>query len=111
MHCGMCHTPKNMLGGDELSRRLQGYVLQGWFAPNITNDDRRGLGSWSMEDIVSYLKTGHNQTPAASGPMSEEVSDSSANITDAPARLLSTWRTSQLEAMRTMHQPRSTKRS
>ena len=38
MHCGMCHTPKNLLGGDKTSDALQGYALQGWFAPNITND-------------------------------------------------------------------------
>ena len=37
-HCGMCHTPKNVLGGDKTGERLQGYALQGWFAPNITND-------------------------------------------------------------------------
>ena len=48
-HCGMCHTPKNVLGADETSKALQGYALQGWFAPNITNDPRRGLGSWSVD--------------------------------------------------------------
>ena len=58
-HCGMCHTPKNFLGGDKTSERLQGYALQGWFAPNITNNSRVGLGSWSVDDIVAYLKTGH----------------------------------------------------
>lgn len=73
MHCGLCHTPKTTLGGDETKRKLQGYVLQGWFAPNITNDDHVGLGSWSIEDIVAYLKTGHNRTAAAAGPMAEEV--------------------------------------
>jgi mono/diheme cytochrome c family protein len=81
-HCGLCHTPKNLAGGDETSRRLQGYALQGWFAPNITNDNRRGLGSWSIEDIVSYLKTGHNRFSAASGPMAEAVMDSTSKFTD-----------------------------
>lgn len=23
-HCGLCHTPKNAVGGDETSRRLKG---------------------------------------------------------------------------------------
>ena len=72
MHCGMCHTPKNALGGDETARALQGYALQGWFAPDLT-DPRRGLGAWSVEDIVTYLKTGHNRFAAATGPMAEEV--------------------------------------
>jgi mono/diheme cytochrome c family protein len=86
MHCGLCHTPKNSLGGDENKEKLQGYALQGWFAPNITNDDRRGLGSWSIEDIVAYLKTGHNKIAAASGPMAEEVARSSSKLTEADLR-------------------------
>jgi mono/diheme cytochrome c family protein len=51
-HCGMCHTPKNFLGGDKTDESLNGYALQGWFAPNITNDARRGLGGWSVDEIV-----------------------------------------------------------
>ncbi len=86
MHCGLCHTPKNSLGGDETKQKLQGYVLQGWFAPNITNDDRRGLGGWSVEEIVAYLKTGHNRTAAAAGPMAEEVARSSSKLTEADLR-------------------------
>ena len=35
--------------------------LQGWFAPDITNDNRRGIGGWSADDVVAYLKTGHNR--------------------------------------------------
>jgi mono/diheme cytochrome c family protein len=91
MHCGMCHTPKNLLGGDEAVRALQGYSLQGWFAPNITNDKYRGLGSWSAEQIVAYLKTGHNATTAASGPMAEEIANSSSQMTDADLRAVAAY--------------------
>jgi mono/diheme cytochrome c family protein len=83
MHCGLCHTPKNSAGGDETSRQLQGYALQGWYAPNITNDARRGLGGWSIDDIVTYLRTGHNRASAASGPMADVVALSSSQLTDA----------------------------
>jgi mono/diheme cytochrome c family protein len=83
MHCGMCHTPKNLLGGDKTSEELQGYSLQGWFAPDITNDSYRGLGSWTVDTIVEYLKTGHTAKDAASGPMAEEVALSSSRMTDA----------------------------
>ena len=79
-HCGMCHTPKNFLGGDKTSERLQGYALQGWFAPNITNDSRRGLGSWSVDEIVAYLQTGHNQTSAATGLMAETLNLSTSHM-------------------------------
>jgi mono/diheme cytochrome c family protein len=81
-HCGLCHTPKNAVGGDETSQRLRGYALQGWFAPDITNDRRRGIGNWSIEDVVTYLKTGHNRFTAASGPMAEVVMDSTSKLTD-----------------------------
>jgi mono/diheme cytochrome c family protein len=81
-HCGLCHTPKNPAGGDETSQRLRGYALQGWFAPDITNDRRRGIGSWSVEDVATYLKTGHNRFSAASGPMAEVVVDSTSKLTD-----------------------------
>lgn len=77
-HCGACHTPKNFLGGDERSHELQGYSLDGWFAPDLTGDPARGLAAWNDTDIVSYLRTGHNRFEAASGPMAEEVKDSSS---------------------------------
>jgi mono/diheme cytochrome c family protein len=90
-HCGACHTPKTTLGGDDLTHALQGYALQGWFAPNITNDNERGLGRWSVADIVSYLKSGHNPVTAATGIMAEEVSLSSSQMTDADLRAIATY--------------------
>jgi mono/diheme cytochrome c family protein len=91
MHCGACHTPKNIAGADKNAERLQGFALQGWFAPDITSDRRRGLGSWSIDDIATYLKTGHNRFAAATGPMSDEVADSSSKMTDADLRAVATW--------------------
>jgi mono/diheme cytochrome c family protein len=91
MHCGMCHTPKNIAGGDKTGEQLQGYPLQGWFAPDLTTDARRGLGSWSIDDIVTYLKTGHNRFAAAAGPMAEEVANSSSAMTDADLRAVAIW--------------------
>jgi mono/diheme cytochrome c family protein len=82
-HCAACHTPKTTLGGDRTRQRLQGYSIQGWFAPDITGDMALGLGRWSVEDVVAYLRTGHNRFAAASGPMGEEVADSSSRMTAA----------------------------
>lgn len=90
-HCGLCHTPKNFLGGDRASAPLQGSPLQGWMAPNITNDARRGIGGWSIDEIVAYLKTGHNLTSAATGPMADEISHSSAHMTDADLRAIAIY--------------------
>ena len=90
-HCGMCHTPKNFLGADETGKRLRGYALQGWFAPDITDDPRRGLGGWSVGDIVAYLKTGHNWSSAASGPMSETLNLSTSKMSDADLKAIAVY--------------------
>jgi mono/diheme cytochrome c family protein len=80
-HCGACHTAKNVLGADKHSEELQGSRLQGWFAPNITNDNVAGLGTWSVDDLVAFLKTGHNRITAATGPMAEEIEHASSKMT------------------------------
>lgn len=90
-HCGMCHTPKNALGADDSGKALQGYALQGWFAPNITNDPRRGLGSWSVDQIASYLKTGHNSTAAGNGLMAETINLSTSQMSDDDLKAIATY--------------------
>lgn len=55
-HCGECHTPRNALGGPELSRWLAGGPVpagKGSF-PNITPAKL----TWSEADIAEYLKSG-----------------------------------------------------
>jgi mono/diheme cytochrome c family protein len=90
-HCGACHTPKNSLGGDKTSEFLQGGQLQGWFIPNITDDEAKGLGKWSVDDIVAYLKTGHNRITGATGPMAEEVEHASSKMTDSDLKAIATY--------------------
>ncbi len=90
-HCGACHTPKNFLGGDKTSERLQGYALQGWFASDITSDPRRGIGGWSVDEIAVYLKTGHGRTGAANGPMAETLNLSTSHMTDDDLKAIATY--------------------
>jgi mono/diheme cytochrome c family protein len=90
-HCGLCHTPKSELGGDEQSRAMQGYALQGWFAADLTNDQRRGLGSWSVDDIASYLKSGRNKFASAAGPMAETIDNSTSKMSDADLHAIAAY--------------------
>jgi mono/diheme cytochrome c family protein len=90
-HCGACHTPKSFLGGDKTSEYLQGSQLQGWVTPNITNDNVSGLGTWSSDDIVTYLRSGHNRVTAATGPMAEEVENSSSRMTDSDLKAIAAY--------------------
>lgn len=90
-HCAACHTPKNFLGGDKGGEYLRGGTLQGWHAPDITNDGYRGLGSWSEPDIVSYLREGSNSHAVAAGPMAEAVELSTQYMPDADLAAMATY--------------------
>ncbi len=90
-HCGTCHTPKTLLGGDRNDVALTGATLQGWYAPDITNDPRKGIGGWSKEDLVQYLKTGANDWTLASGPMADAVSHSTSGMTDQDIAAIATY--------------------
>jgi mono/diheme cytochrome c family protein len=90
-HCAACHTPKSFLGGDKTGEGFRGSNLQGWFAPDITGDGKQGLGAWSEADIAGYLKTGHNRITAATGPMAEEVADSTSHYGDGDLSAMATY--------------------
>lgn len=90
-HCGACHTPKNLLGADRTSERFAGGPLQGWYATNLTGDQRTGLGAWSAEEIVEYLQKGRNARSAASGPMAEVVEYSTSLMSEADLRAIATY--------------------
>ena len=62
-HCGACHTPMNAAGAARADRYLQGSQLDNWTAPDITDDRRAGLGNWSVDGIVQYLKAGQTPRP------------------------------------------------
>ncbi|PIB23438.1 diacylglycerol kinase [Amylibacter kogurei] len=58
-HCAECHTPRNLIGGLQLSKWLSGAPNPDGpgFIPNITQHDD-ALGTWSAGEIAEYLATG-----------------------------------------------------
>lgn len=90
-HCGDCHTPKSLLGGEDAQHPLVGGVLQGWFSPNLRDGRRTGLGAWSSAETVAYLKTGSNSYAAASGPMGEVIANSTSRMTDPDLEAIATY--------------------
>jgi mono/diheme cytochrome c family protein len=81
-HCGDCHTPRNLLMGESGSRDLGGADLGGWYAPNITSDPNSGIGGWSQQELVDYLRVGHAAGKAqTAGPMAEAIDDSLSHLT------------------------------
>jgi mono/diheme cytochrome c family protein len=80
-HCGSCHTPKNSLGADQSDRFLQGGIVEGWVAPDLTGNTRTGLSRWTPEQIVEYLHTGRNAYAAAGAQMGEVITYSTSLMT------------------------------
>jgi mono/diheme cytochrome c family protein len=90
-HCGACHTPFNAFGASKADRYLQGNQIDYWTAPNITNDMQSGLGKWSVDDIVQYLKTGQTGTSLASGPMKDVIENSTSMMPDADLKAMAVY--------------------
>jgi mono/diheme cytochrome c family protein len=90
-HCGECHTPRNPAFGLDNRRKFAG-AAYGWLAFNITSDKGTGIGSWSDEEIFSYLAQGHAVgRGTASGPMAEVVDYSLSHMDPGDIRALATY--------------------
>ncbi|MET4387337.1 mono/diheme cytochrome c family protein [Bradyrhizobium sp. F1.4.3] len=90
-HCGACHTPFNAFGANKDDKYLQGNQIDNWTAPNITNDMQAGLGKWSTDDIVQYLKTGQTRFSLASGPMKDVIENSTSHMSDADLKAIAVY--------------------
>jgi mono/diheme cytochrome c family protein len=91
-HCGDCHTPRNLLFALNNKRKFAGAMIQGWKAYNITPDRDWGIGSWSDEQLDSYLSAGHAEgRGSAGGPMSEVVDNSLRYLTDPDIKAMATY--------------------
>jgi mono/diheme cytochrome c family protein len=97
-HCGACHTPRAITmqekaltatGGSEF---LSGSApLEGWIAKNLRGDHKDGLGSWSEDELVQFLKTGRSDRSAVFGGMSDVVEHSMQYMTDADLRAIARY--------------------
>ncbi|MGE7368573.1 c-type cytochrome [Neorhizobium sp. NPDC001467] len=82
-HCTTCHTPRGFSMNSDNAQYLGGSDLGGWYAPNITSDKMSGVGSWSIDEMASYLKNGRLAGKAqAAGPMAEAVEHSFSKMRD-----------------------------
>jgi len=86
-HCGACHTPRGWAYqekalDDGSGSFLQGAELDAWSAPDLRGDVRTGLGSWSQQDLATFLKTGHSGGGTAFGSMLDVVNNSTPYLSD-----------------------------
>jgi len=89
-HCGACHTPraltmqeKSLSAADGTTFLAGSAPLEGWIAKSLRGDHKDGLGSWSEEQLVQFLKTGRSDRSAVFGGMSDVVTHSMQYMTDA----------------------------
>jgi mono/diheme cytochrome c family protein len=90
-HCDACHTPRNVLGAEENHKPLHGARLENWHASNLAGNLGAGLGAWSNQDIVDYLRTGRNLHAAASGMMGQVVVNSTSHMSEADRRAIAVY--------------------
>lgn len=95
-HCGACHTPRglafNEQGYDESDGDfLAGAFLDNWYASDLTQSNRAGLGRWSVDDIATYMKTGRNMHSTAFGTMDEVIINSTQYLTDEDLQAMAVY--------------------
>ena len=90
-HCAACHTPKNLLFGDETSAPLTGGLVDNWLAPAITDSKAEGLGRWSHDDVVTFLTTGRNRFTTVAGSMTEKVTSSISKMRPEDVRAIAVY--------------------
>lgn len=81
-HCGTCHTPRNLFMAERLSQEMAGGAVGPWYAPNITSDANSGIGGWSVNDLVAFMRDGHVAQSQAAGPMAEAIDHSLRFLTE-----------------------------
>jgi len=83
-HCSACHSPRNWAMAEETDRAYSGGIMshavapgkiRRWSAINLT-DTKRGLASWSIDDVAKYLSTGVSRRAGTFGPMNDVIANS-----------------------------------
>jgi alcohol dehydrogenase (quinone), cytochrome c subunit len=87
-HCGACHTRRGLAWqekalDDSRPAYLSGALLDAWYAPNLRGDVRIGLGTWSKDDVIEFLKFGQNRNATAFGSMIDVVNNSTPYLSDS----------------------------
>ena len=91
-HCGECHTPKNLAKAQETTYHLTGGQLEGWYAPDISNDPLSGVKKYSVNDIANFLNTGNLPgNVKVFGPMEETIHDSLRYLTQGDLRAIALY--------------------
>jgi len=86
-HCGACHTPRGWglqekALTDDGKTYLSGGMVDSFLAKNLRGDQKDGLGSWTQDEILAFLKSGRTRHSAAFGGMSDVIENSTQHVAD-----------------------------
>ncbi|WP_258052053.1 c-type cytochrome [Mesorhizobium sp. INR15] len=91
-HCGTCHTPRNLFMAEKTSAEMAGGDVGFWHAPNITSDANSGVGGWTVDELVAYMRDGHAAGKSqAAGPMAEAVDNSLRLLTPEDLKAIAVY--------------------
>jgi mono/diheme cytochrome c family protein len=102
-HCGACHTPKNALGANKSDKDFYGAKLDNWVAPDLTSNERTGLGGWSIDDVAEYLGNGRNLHAGAGGAMADVVTYSTSLMSNEDRHAMAVYLKSQAASPSIIH--------
>lgn len=80
-HCASCHTPRNLTMGLDRNKHLEGNLIAGVMAPNITSEEFKRQ-DWTHEDIISILKNGYSKKGTVLGHMTPIIYHSLSKLND-----------------------------
>ena len=90
--CGRCHTPTNEDGRKDLSRLLAGAPVNNTVAPNLTPHELTGLGAWSEQMIMDFIRSGvYSDGIEADSAMKGVVDNGLDQLTEGDARAIGAY--------------------
>ncbi|RBM09510.1 c-type cytochrome [Novacetimonas cocois] len=94
-HCGACHTPRGIAMQEKALTAADGPLflsgggtVDGWNPVSLRGEARVGLGRWSEDDIVTFLRTGRVTHAAAFGGMTDAIRHGTQHMTEEDLRAI-----------------------
>jgi mono/diheme cytochrome c family protein len=94
-HCGACHTPRNLAGGEERSHAYAGGLAEGWRAPAL-NASNPAARAWTADALYDYLRTGLSPDHSAAGGPMGPVIEGLSSAPDTDVRAIAVYIASQM---------------
>lgn len=89
-HCGECHTPRNFMMAMQRDEYLQGGIMEGVEAPDITRETLALVG-FEPEGLARFMRFGVSPLGSMTGPMFEVVHFSTQYLDDADLAALAIY--------------------